>query len=136
MPIMLLLLLAVSPAPEVSACGDAAPTGFYVGTVQSTQSGTLNVTLNLRCPAGEFAGALVTPVGTFVVDSGGYSANHLILRFEAGTDHGLISGAIVGDSLIARFTVPGDSGRVALRRISDARTADVPTPSVVVTPAQ
>jgi hypothetical protein len=136
MPIILLLLLAGSTPRAVTACGDAAPTGFYVGTVHSTQSGTLDVTLNLRCSGAEFAGALVTPVGTFVVDSGGYSANHLVLWFDAGTDHGRISGAIVGDSLIARFTVPDDSGQVTLRRVAGPRTADVPTPNVFVTAAQ
>lgn len=134
--ILLLLQLAGSAARAVTQCGDAAPTGFYVGTVQSTQSGTLAVTLNLRCPSGEFAGALVTPVGTFVVDSGGYSAKHLVLRFEVGTDHGLISGAIIGDSLIARFAVPGDSGRVALRRVAGPRAADVPTANIFVPAAQ
>ena len=135
MPIIPLLLLAGSAARAVT-CGAAAPTGFYVGTVQSTQSGTLDVTLNLRCAAGEFAGALVTPVGTFAIDSGDYSASRLVLRFEAGTDHGIISGVITGDSLVATFTVPGDSGRVALRRVGDPRATDVPAPTVFVTPAQ
>ena len=128
-----LLLLA---QPAATACGPDAPTGFYQGSVVSAQSGELEVTLNLRCAAGDFAGALVTPVGTFALRGGSYRPDSLTLRFDAGGDAGVISGAVGHDSLVGTFAVPGDSGRVALRRVAPPRLQDVPTPTLSLSPAQ
>lgn len=127
---------AARVAGAARACGPDAPTGFYQGSVVSAKIGELDVALNLRCAAGDFAGALITPVGTFLLRGGSYRTPRLVLRLDVRADRGVLTGSVVRDGLIASFSLPGDSGPVVLRRVGAARPEDVPTPTLALTPAQ
>jgi len=128
-----LLLLAQPAANRVRT---RRATGFYQGSVvkrtERRARGHAQPAVRRRrlCRRPGHAGRHLRPA------RGSYRPDSLTLRFDAGGDAGVISGAVGHDSLVGTFAVPGDSGRVALRRVAPPRLQDVPTPTLSLSPAQ
>src|SRR4051812_39938046 len=84
----------VGPAPAtaqiVGDCESLDPAGYFTGVATSQQSGRLDVSLNLRCSNGRYAGELATPMGSFGITGGSGDSNHLHLDFAIGTEVGRI----------------------------------------------
>lgn len=133
---VIFLLLSASPAR--ASCAPTDPTGYFEGTAQSKEAGPLKVTLNLRCDAGAYAGELVTPVGTFAIDDGAYSAGRLMLRFGGGpiADQGTIDVEISGPYATGTFKFGDDSGTFAISRVGRAHPAVSDTPDMTISKPQ
>lgn len=106
-------------------CKPKDPTGYFEGTATSQQSGKLDVSLNLRCDNGRYAGELVTPVGTYAVTEGRFDAGQLDLKLEAGTDTVNVECRLDGGSLRGKFSSGDDTGPLELRRIGNAKALPV-----------
>lgn len=64
-------------ASLLAQCKPGAPVGHFEGSATSAQAGKLDVSLNLLCESGSYAGELNTPLGVYKVTTG---------SFEAGTN--------------------------------------------------
>jgi hypothetical protein len=104
-----------------TSCKPHDPAGYFEGSATSQQAGTLDVTLNLKCDKGQYAGEMVTPVGTYSVKEGHFEAGQLQLQLEAGTDTVTVEAAFDGGVLRGKFASGDDSGPVELRRLGDAK---------------
>jgi hypothetical protein len=117
-----LLLLAVLFASRANAdCTPTDPTGYFEGTATSQQAGKLDVSLNLRCDAGQYGGELVTPVGTYSLESGRFEKGELHLTLAAGADTVTLDADLNAASLHGKFASGDDSGPIAMRRTGDAK---------------
>jgi hypothetical protein len=103
-----------------TGCRPNDPTGYFEGTATSQQAGKLDVSLNLHCYQGRYAGDLVTPAGTYTVENGHFEAGQLHLNLASGADTVTIEAAFVAGVLRGTFTAAADSGPVELRRTGDA----------------
>jgi len=126
-----LVILGVS---QPTRCDSASEAGLYQGTAESRASGQLDVSLNLRCAAGELQGALLTPVGNFALTHVDVSPRSLTIRFDAGGDVGTLEATRAADSLTGTFVVAGDTGSVSLHRIGPPRLRDIPIESLELQP--
>jgi hypothetical protein len=117
-------------------CAAPDPTGYFTGIASSQHSGRLDVSLNLWCADGRYAGTLVTPLGTFPISSGSADSTHLALAFVIGTEVGIIDATSTDDRLHGSFAAAGDSGSLALFRIGEARAPGWDKPILELTAAQ
>ena len=67
-----------------TGCKPQDPAGYFEGSAISQQAGRVDVSLNLHCDSGRYAGDLVTAVGTYTVKDGAYEAGKLRLRLALG----------------------------------------------------
>jgi hypothetical protein len=104
-----------------TGCKSNDPAGYFEGTVTRQQEGKLDVSLNLRCDSGRYAGELVTPVGTYAVKDGHFEVNQLHLNLDSGGDSVTIEAAFDAGVLRGKFVAAADTGPVELRRTGDAR---------------
>ena len=104
-----------------TGCKSNDPAGYFEGTVTSQHEGKLDVSLNLRCDSGRYAGELVTPVGTYTVKDGHFEANQLHLGLDSGGDSVTIEAAFDAGVLRGKFVAAADTGPVELHRTGDAR---------------
>jgi hypothetical protein len=102
-----------------SNCKPNDPSGYFEGSATSQQAGKLDVSLNLRCDNGRYAGDLVTPVGSYSLKDGHLKDNQLSLTFEAGTDKVTVEVAVDAGLLRGKFATGDDSGPLELRRVGD-----------------
>lgn len=118
-----LLWLGFAPPAEAD-CGPSDPAGLYKGTVSSSQAGKLDVTLNLRCDSGHYAGLIITPVGKFELSAGTAADGKLHLTFGEGA--GAITAELErrGGALAGAFVTSDDKGPMALERVSGAIDGD------------
>jgi hypothetical protein len=117
-------VLVVGPpvvAQSREGCHPDDPAGYFTGTADSRQSGRFEVSLDLRCAGGRYNGTLVTPLGTFVIDSGSADSTHVRLLFSMAAEPGTIDAAWRNDTLQGSFAVADDRGTLALSRLGDAR---------------
>ena len=125
-------LLCMSSAMHAQ-CKPGDPTGRFDGSATSSQAGKLDVSLNLVCSAGAYAGTLNTPIGVFVIHSGSFDGNTLKLDLAAnGTTIHLEAHSAAG-ALDGTFATADDNGPLALHRAGDATQLDQPA---ALTPAQ
>jgi hypothetical protein len=121
-----LALLAVAPmswsvsSPAQTKCKPNAPAGYFEGTATTQQAGTVDVSLNLRCNGGRYAGELVTPLGTYSVKGGNFEASQLHLELANGADMVTIDAAFHAGVLHGKFAASSDAGPFELRRVGDA----------------
>ena len=108
-------------SPAQNRCRPHDPAGYFEGSATSQQAGKLDVSLNLRCDKGQYAGELVTPVGTYSVREGHFEASQLQLKLEAGTDTVTLTAAFDAGVLRGKFASGDDSGPVELNRLGDAK---------------
>jgi len=106
-----------------TGCKPQDPTGFFEGSATSQQAGNVDVTLNLRCDAGRYAGDLLTPVGTYSVKDGHFEAGKLLLTLVAGSDNVALEAALEDGVLQGSFVSGDDKGPLELHRTGDARTS-------------
>jgi hypothetical protein len=99
--------------------------GYFEGTATSQQAGKLDVSLNLRCDGGRYAGELVTPVGTYSVRDGHFATSQLHLELEAGADSVTVEAALDAGVLRGKFAAGADTGPIELRRMGDAKSSIV-----------
>jgi len=97
-------------------------TGYFEGTAASQQAGKLDVSLNLRCDKGRYAGELVTPAGTYTVKDGYFEAGHLRLNLESGAASVTVEADIDAAVLRGKFATADDSGPVELHRTGDDKS--------------
>jgi hypothetical protein len=102
-------------------CKPADPTGYFEGAATSQQAGRLEVSLNLRCDSGRYAGELSTPVGAYSVKDGYFGAGRLRLKLESGADSVTLEAAFDAGLLHGTFASGADSGPLELSRAGDAR---------------
>src|ERR1035438_5273972 len=95
--------------------------GYFEGIATSQQAGKLDVSLNLRCDKGRYAGELVTPAGTYTVKDGHFETGHLHLDLESGADSVTVEAAFDAAVLRGSFATADDSGPVELHRTGDAK---------------
>src|SRR5579884_1561878 len=105
-------------------CTTNHPTGYFEGTATSQQAGKLEVSLNLRCDAHQYAGELVTPVGTYSLKSGRFEKGELHLTLAAGADTVTLDANYNAESLRGKFASGDDSGPIELRRTGEAKAPD------------
>ena len=119
-----ILLLSYAPLLLAQAdCKPQDPTGYFEGSASSQQVGKVDVSLNLRCDAGRYAGDLVTPVGTYSVKGGFFEAGKLRLTLAAGSDSVTIEATVEAGAVRGSFVSGDDKGPLELQRIGDAKTA-------------
>ena len=106
-----------------NSCTAQDPTGYFEGTATSQQAGKVDVSLNLRCDGGQYAGELVTPVGTYSLKSGRFENGELHLTLAADADTVTLDANLNAGSLQGKFASGDDSGPIDLRRTGEARAA-------------
>ena len=117
-----LLALAALFASRASAgCSPTDPTGYFEGVANSQQAGKLEVSLNLRCDSGQYAGELATPVGAYLLKSGRFENGQLHLTLAAGADTITVDANLNAGSLQGKFASGDDSGPIELRRTGEAK---------------
>jgi hypothetical protein len=97
-------------------CKPGDPVGRFEGFAASAQAGKLDVSLELLCAAGHYAGELNTPIGVYKVTGGSFDSGSLRLQFALNGDNITIEAKLVGDSLQGSFTSGDDKGPVDLHR--------------------
>ncbi|MFZ0859479.1 MAG: hypothetical protein WCA27_17735 [Candidatus Sulfotelmatobacter sp.] len=97
-----------------NGCKPTDPAGSFAGTAISQQAGKLDVTLNLHCDNGRYAGGAVSSVGTYTVQDGHFDANQLYLTLESSGDTVTIEAAFDAGILHGKFTAAGDTGPIEL----------------------
>jgi hypothetical protein len=123
--IALTLLLCLGAASAQTGCAQHDLSGYFEGTAVSKQAGKLDVSLNLHCDNGRYAGELVTPVGTYAVADGHFQTDQLHLALEAGTDKVTIDAGFHAGTLQGTFVAGDDSGSLDLRRTAEAHAPAV-----------
>ena len=114
-------------------CKPGDPSGRFDGSATSSQAGKLDVSLNLLCNGGTYAGALNTPIGVFTVSSGPFAGNTLKLELSANGNTIRLEAAVIGNALDGSFSTADDKGPLALHRVGDATPLNHPS---ALTPAQ
>lgn len=112
-----------APLEAQTGCKPQDPAGFFEGSAMSQQAGKVDVTLNLHCDSGRYAGDLVTPVGTYTVKDGAYEAAKLRLTLVAGPDTVTIEAVFENGTVRGNFVSGDDKGPLELHRTGDARTS-------------
>jgi hypothetical protein len=102
-------------------CTPDNPTGQFQGTAVSQQAGKLDISLELRCVNRRYQGELVTPVGTYTIETGTYAGRELQLQLVSGADSISMKAQFEEQGLHGQFTAGDDSGPVDLRRTGEAR---------------
>jgi hypothetical protein len=120
-PVALVLVGLSFAAQAQIGCKPNDPMGYFEGVATSQQAGKLDVSLNLRCDQGHYAGELVTPAGTYTVKEGRFETGHLHLTLESGPDAVTVEAAFDAAVLRGSFATPDDSGPVELHRTGDAK---------------
>ena len=129
---VLMCLFGMSTA-VYAQCKASNPSGRFDGSVTSSQAGNLDVSLNLLCSNGVYAGALNTPIGVFTVNSGSYDGDTLKLELSANGTAIHLEAHGAGGALDGRFSTADDKGPLVLHRVGDATPLDHPA---TTTPAQ
>ena len=106
-----------------TGCRPQDPAGYFEGSAISQQAGKIDVSLNLHCDSGRYAGDLVTPLGTYAVKDGAYKAGKLRLTLVAGSDTVTIEAAFEDGAVRGNFVAGDDKGPLELRRAGDAKTS-------------
>src|ERR1022692_691335 len=119
---LVLVGLSLSGQAQIG-CKPNDPTGYFEGIATSQQAGKLDVSLNLRCDNGRYAGELVTPAGTYTVKDGHFEAGQFHLNLESGADTVTVEAAFDAGVLRGKFAAADDTGPVELHRTGDAKSA-------------
>ena len=104
-----------------TGCTPQDPAGYFEGSATSQQAGKVDVSLNLHCDSGRYAGDLVTSVGTYTVKDGIFEAGKLRLTLVAGADAVTIEAAFKDGAVRGNFVSGEDKGPLELHRTGDAK---------------
>ena len=120
-----------------SQCKAGDPVGHFEGSATSSQAGKLDISLNLLCVDGHYAGTLNTPVGMYTVIGGKHREGSLRLQFaQEGTTGVAMEAKTVENGLQGTFTSGDDRGSVALQRTGEALPLSASEGSLSLTPQQ
>jgi hypothetical protein len=101
----------------LSQCKPGDPVGRFEGSAKSSQAGKLDISLNLLCVDGHYAGTLDTPVGIYTVNGGTSKADGLRLQFARDGVTGVaVEAKTIGNGLQGTFTSGDDRGPLELHR--------------------
>ena len=114
-------------------CKPGDPAGRFDGSATSSQAGKLDVSLNLLCDKGAYAGTLNTHIGVFSVSSGAFAGNRLKLDLSANGNKIRLEANAAGTVLDGNFSTADDNGPLDLHRVGNATPLDHAS---AVTPAQ
>jgi hypothetical protein len=117
-PVISVLLL--SAVAGYSQCRSGDPNGRFDGSATSAQAGKLNVSLNLSCVSGHYAGTLDTPTGLYTVTRGSFAEDRLSLQFTLAGSVVTVEARVAGNSLTGTFMTADDKGPVQLERTGEA----------------
>jgi hypothetical protein len=117
-------------------CKPSDPVGRFEGLATSTQAGRLDISLNLLCANGQFAGTLNTPIGLYPVTGGSFEEGRLKLKFAIDQNEITIEARVDGSSLTGTFISGDDKGPVQLQRIGEPRPISVNAGNLSLTPQQ
>ena len=119
--VLALVMWAVSGQAQ-SGCKSSDPAGSFQGTATSQQEGKIDVTLNLKCDDGHYAGEAVSSHGTFAVQNGHFEGSHLSLTLEASGTVVTIEATYEAGAIRGEFNAGDDSGPIELRQKDSAAT--------------
>lgn len=118
-----------------SQCKAGDPVGHFEGSATSAQAGKLDVSLDLRCVDGHYAGTLNTPVGMYTEIAVTHSEGSLHLQFaQDGTPGVTVEAKTVENGLQGTFTSGDDGGPIALQRSGEVRPVSAGEGSLSLTP--
>jgi CubicO group peptidase (beta-lactamase class C family) len=112
--VALALLTWSASGQAQNACKPSDPVGTFQGTATSQQAGKLDVTLNLHCDSGRYAGEAVSSAGTYAIQDGHFDGNRLSLTLESGGTVVAIEATLDAGILRGEFTAGGDNGPIEL----------------------
>jgi len=101
-------------------CKPGDPVGRFEGSATSAQAGKLDVSLNLLCANGHYAGELNAPMGAYKVIAGSFEAGSLRLQLDLNGDNITVEAKAIGDGLQGTFASGDDKGPVELQRKGEA----------------
>jgi hypothetical protein len=117
-------------------CKPGDPVGRFEGSATSAQAGRLDVSLELLCADGHYAGELNAPMGVYKVTGGSFDSGSLRLQLALNRDNITIEAKLVGDSLKGAFASGDDKGPVDLHRSGEALPATTSEGKLSLTPRQ
>ena len=106
-----------------NGCKPGDPAGWFEGAATSQQVGKLDISLNLHCDNGRYAGELVTPAGTYTVKDGHFDQGQLHLNLESGADTVTVDAILDAEVLRGKFTSGTDASPAELRRTAGPKNA-------------
>jgi len=117
---IVLAVIAWSPISRAqNGCEPNDPVGHFEGTATSQQAGKLDVSLNLHCDSGRYAGEVVSSAGTYVIKGGSFQTGQLHLKLEAEGNAITIEAVLEAGIFRGRFTAADDNGPIELHRMAD-----------------
>jgi hypothetical protein len=120
-----------------SQCKPGDPVGGFEGSAISGQAGKLDISLNLLCTDGHYAGTLNTPLGLYTMTAGSFEEGRLRLQFgQSGVAGVMVEAKALGNELEGTFTSGDDKGPFQLRRTGEALRLAASQPSLSLTPQQ
>ena len=117
-------------------CKSGAPVGRFEGSATSAQAGKLDVSLNLLCESGSYAGELNTPLGVYKVTTGSFEAGTLKLQVAREGDDITIEATVVDNGLQGTFASSDDKGPLQLHRTGEALPITASEDKLSLTPQQ
>lgn len=106
-----------------TTCKTSDPTGYFQGTAVSHLMGKLQISLNLRCDKGQYAGGMAIPLGPSKLTGGHFEDARLRLTFDSGVVMDVI---VDGAQLHGKITRGDDYGPLELRRVGEAKPLPPP----------
>ena len=85
---LIAFVILLSASRSLSAqCKNTDPSGRFDGSATSSQAGKLDISLNLVCDKGSYAGTLNTPIGVYVITTGSFTGSDLKLGLSKRKYH-------------------------------------------------
>ncbi len=106
-----------------NGCKPGDPAGYFEGAATSQQAGKLDISLNLHCDNGRYAGELVTPAGTYTVKDGHFDQGQLHLNLDSGADTVTVDAILDAEVLRGKFAAGTDASPAELRRTAGPKNA-------------
>jgi hypothetical protein len=116
----LLAAALISEDFALAQCTPGAPSGQFQGTATSAQAGKLDISLNLSCTDGNYAGSMNTPLGVYSVTGGSFQGEHLKLVVAANDTTITLDAVLAGNVLQGSFSTGDDKGPFQLHRTGEA----------------
>jgi hypothetical protein len=126
---------AVGPA-RAEPCRADSVLGLYEGTATAKGLGEIEITLNLLCDKGQYAGQVFTSIGDLVVSSVKSANGAVALAFDTGGSLGTMELQLAGERLSGSFLVTSEKGPIDLARKGPAMAVDGMNARLDLTPQQ
>jgi hypothetical protein len=122
---LIAFVILLSASRSLSAqCKNTDPSGRFDGSATSSQAGKLDISLNLVCDKGSYAGTLNTPIGVYVITTGSFTGSDLKVGLSANGNSIALEGNATNTAITGTFSTTDDKGPVELRRVGNAVPLD------------